>query len=191
MRRRGGSLTSPPTPLASSSLVTSPTPLLRCTTCFAKGSTARPCSTGASAALVPDTAPASKTRSTALQTKTGTKCSSNRRGGAPARSTSTDSAPRFPKTSNWRPCARSPGLNRPRCSVLATPWNTTTSPPPNFSTASKPGWFKACTSPAKSTAQQATRKPPVKALWRASTRHVPRGTSNPSPSAEAKPTSAC
>ena len=48
-----------------------------------------------------------------------------------------------------------------------------------------------CTSPDKSTAPPATRKPLVKELWRASTRHVPRGTSSPSRSAEAKRTSAC
>ena len=49
----------------------------------------------------------------------------------------------------------------------------------------------ACTSQAKSTEPQATRKPLAKELWRASTRHVPRGTSSPSRSEKAKPTSAC
>ena len=82
----GGSATSPTTPSPSRCLATSRTLLLRFTTCCEKVLIDHPCSTVASAAWGPVTAPASRTKSIASPTKTATRSLWSPKVGTPVRS---------------------------------------------------------------------------------------------------------
>ena len=69
--------------------------------------------------------------------------------------------------SSWRRCVPSVVSRTPASRGLATPSSTTTSIPRTSSTAWRPSTCPGCSSPARSTAPPATRKPAPRGCWRA------------------------
>ena len=116
------------------------------------------CIPARSAAVGRATARRSRTRWSALPTRTATRSSSSRKAATRWNTTATASAPACPTTCS-RPCSGSfPGWRGPRSCAGATRSSTTTPRRPSCTPRWKPSGSRGCSSPGRSTAPPATRK---------------------------------
>ena len=122
-------------------------------------STSRRCTPGASKASARATARPSRTRSSNSPTRPGTSFSWNPRAATPANFTSTASRRACPSRCSSRSSTRSPGWSRPKSSGPVTRSSTIIAHRPNCARRWKPSASRACSSPGRSTAPAATRKP--------------------------------